>query len=541
MAPAGPKTWERQGVTINSPGFKLSPEIAFRFGGISLVVLSAIFFVSTAINREWIGPTAQLILATVVSLAFIAQSFRFDEQRWRITFAAGGAAGLFISGVVGHLGLDILSMPAATAWLAVSIAAFLGLSRAHKAQLIAVLAAPATFIGSVLLIAAGVDSPSVIAATAAIWALALAGVCHGQGWSIARSVGVAVAGLLVTIAATATGASSSPLVVLVAVLAIGVLVVQQSVELRKGKDGRYPLAAAFEARVFAMFTSGVALTLALLLDGATLFSRPGDDYIGWAVMAVGVFGGAIATVAPAKVDRLMVILHQLASIGTAAVGLAIIVQGPALLVGLLGAAVVSAALARTTKLTEATGLALTLATIVMVWSTGIVLNGLVDGGLSLGEALATGAVLASLYGATWLVRHREEINLTTAGLSWLATLLWVASVWQAAPQAQMWISISWVALSIGLLASRPLWTEQLAGDHFAKAINLALGTLAVTGLKLVFVDLVAVDILWRAGLFFVIGGTFLRLAFVLPGMLGGQSSAGSSARPDVESSEHSMM
>ena len=174
--------WQRpQGVNINAPRFSLSPELLFRFGGISLVVLSAIFFVSTAINREWIGPTAQLALATLVSLGFIAQSNRFDERRWRITFAAGGAAGLFISGVVGHLGLDILSMNAATGWLAVAVAAFLGLARIHNAQVLAVLAAPATFIGSMLLVAAGVDSPTVIAATAAVWAVALAGTCQGQG------------------------------------------------------------------------------------------------------------------------------------------------------------------------------------------------------------------------------------------------------------------------------------------------------------------------------------------------------------------------
>ena len=527
------KTWEREGVTINSPRFTLSPELAFRFGGISLVVLSAIFFVSTAINREWIGPTAQLILATLVSFGFIAQSFRFDQRRWRTTFAAGGAAGLFISGVVGHLGLDILSMTAATAWLAVSVVAFLGLARIHSAQVLAVLAAPATFIGSMLLMAAGVDSPAVIASTSAVWTLVLASTCQDQGWSIARAAGVVVAGFLVLIAASASAVAVGP--VLVAVAAIGLLAFQQAVELQKDQDGSYRPSAAIEARVFAMFFPGVALTLALVLKDATLFSRAGDDLTGWTVLTVGIVGGLLATVAP-KIDRLMVTLHQLAGLSTAAVGLAIIIQGPALLVGLLGATVVSAALARTTKLVEATGLALMLGALVMTWGSVIVLFGLVDDGLTLGEAMATGTVIASLYIGLWFIRHRDDLP-TAAGLSWVATLLWVAALWQAAPQAQMWISISWAAMSVGLLASRSLWNVQLAQQHFAKVINLALGTLAVTGLKLVFIDLVAVDILWRAALFFVIGGTFLRLAFVLPGMLGGQRPAAPSTTSEATSSE----
>ena len=128
-----------------------------------------------------------------------------------------------------------------------------------------------------------------------------------------------------------------------------------------------------------------------------------------------------------------------------------------------------------------------------------------------------------------------------AALLWVSALLWVAALWQAAPQAQMWISISWVAMSVALLASRPLWNAELAAEHFAKAINLALATLAATGLKLIFVDLVAVDILWRAGLFFVIGGTFLRLAFLLPEMLGAQQRVASTTTSEVQSSEHPLM
>ena len=547
-AAPGPKTWERQGVRINSPRFEVGPEFLFRVGGISFVVLSAIFFVSTAINREWIGPTAQLILATLVSLGFIAQSFRFDDRRWRVTFAAGGAAGLFISGIVGHLGLDILSMAMATAWLGGAIGAFLGLSRLHNSQVVALLAAPATFIGSSLLVAAGVDSPTVMAATAATWSVALAVTCHRRGWFVARGGGVVIAGILslgATINATLNGIETGTVAaVLAAIASIGVLAWQQAVELWADQSGEYGWLAAFEARVFAFFIPGSALLIGNLVESSQRFETTTLDAAGVAVLAIGLLGAVVVTLTSKKIDRLMLTLHQLASLGTVLVGLAILIQGPVLLVGMLAATVVSAALARETQLVEAKAAALLLGGLAALWSAAIILGGLTAGGLSLGEAGATGLVLLSLYFGLWMIRRREDVTVAAA-LVWGATLLWVASMWQAAPQAQMWISISWVAMSVAVLLSRPVWNVELARERFTNAITVALATLAITGLKLIFIDLVAVDILWRAGLFFVIGGTFLRLAFVLPGMLRdepvGDTPPPPAANPEVESSQPSLM
>ena len=547
-AAPGPKTWERQGVRINSPRFEVGPEFLFRVGGISFVVLSAIFFVSTAINREWIGPTAQLILATLVSLGFIAQSFRFDDRRWRVTFAAGGAAGLFISGIVGHLGLDILSMAMATAWLGGAIGAFLGLSRLHNSQVVALLAAPATFIGSSLLVAAGVDSPTVMAATAATWSVALAVTCHRRGWFVARGGGAVIAGILslgATINATLNGIETGTVTaVLAAIASIGVLAWQQAVELWADQSGEYGWLAAFEARVFAFFIPGSALLIGNLVESSQRFETTTLDAAGVAVLAIGLLGAVVVTLTSKKIDRLMLTLHQLASLGTVLVGLAILIQGPVLLVGMLAATVVSAALARETQLVEAKAAALLLGGLAALWSAAIILGGLTAGGLSLGEAGATGLVLLSLYFGLWMIRRREDVTVAAA-LVWGATLLWVASMWQAAPQAQMWISISWVAMSVAVLLSRPMWNVELARERFTNAITVALATLAITGLKLIFIDLVAVDILWRAGLFFLIGGTFLRLAFVLPGMLSdepvGDTPPPPAANPEVESSQPSLM
>ena len=465
-----------------------------------------------------------------------------------MTFAAGGAAGLFISGIVGHLGLDILSMAMATAWLGGAIGAFLGLSRLHNSQVVALLAAPATFIGSSLLVAAGVDSPTVMAATAAIWSVALAVTCHRRGWFVARGGGAVIAGILslgATINATLNGIETGTVAaVLAAIASIGVLAWQQAVELWADQSGEYGWLAAFEARVFAFFIPGSALLIGNLVESSQRFETTTLDAAGVAVLAIGLLGAVVVTLTSKKIDRLMLTLHQLASLGTVLVGLAILIQGPVLLVGMLAATVVSAALARETQLVEAKAAALLLGGLAALWSAAIILGGLTAGGLSLGEAGATGLVLLSLYFGLWMIRRREDVTVAAA-LVWGATLLWVASMWQAAPQAQMWISISWVAMSVAVLLSRPMWNVELARERFTNAITVALATLAITGLKLIFIDLVAVDILWRAGLFFLIGGTFLRLAFVLPGMLSdepvGDTPPPPAANPEVESSQPSLM
>ena len=527
-----------QAATVNSPSVGLTAETAFRFGGISLVVLSAIFFVSTAISRGWIGPAAQLFLATVVSLGFVAQSFRFADDRrpWRVTFAAGGAAGLFISGVVGHVGLDILPLTAATGWLAAAIGLILVLARTHGSEVLAVMAAPATLIGMVLLNSAGVDSPAFIAAIGAVWAILLGVTCFEQRWPIARSIGALTAGFIVSIGAVVADLDGLGALVTLAVaagvVAVAALAWQQASELRGNPPQSWASASALEARVFALFIPWTAATVAWLLDDSTIWTRSGDDYQGWAIMVVGLLGAAFATTAEEKLGELMAALHQLASIATMAVGLAVLTQGPALLVGLLGTAVVSGVLARQTRLPEMMAAAAGLSTLVLTWTAGLILGALAEDGLTIGESLATGAVVAAAFGGLWLARERPEAPAGVA-LLWVGFLLWIAALWREVPQEQMWISISWVAVSVGVLASRALWNVDLARQHFSKAINLALVTLGLTGAKLIFVDLVAVDILWRAGLFFVIGATFLRLAFVLPDMLGADEADRSQLSPEA--------
>ncbi len=534
--PAGPPPPQPPSPRPTSPPARSSfapLEWLFRVGGIGLVVLAAVFFVSTAISRGWIGPTAQLVLATGASLGLVAQSFRFGEGRrpWRVTMAAGGAAAFFVSGVVGYVGLDLLSLPVAVGWLAVAVGGFLALARLHDSELISVFGAPALFAGMVLL--AGEVEPAgvVLVLAAGLWALALALVTHGRGWVMGRSVGAVTAAAIAAVGTLVVAddgvTSMSMAVVMFAVGAVLSLAVSQATEFDpdSGIGGRTLM--LLEARLAAVSIPWAGVVLAVLLVEAPFLAISS----GWAFMGVGLLFGLGVTALHTTWHPTMVMLHQLAAVGTTTVGLTLLLDGPALLAGLFAQAVITGVLADRSRAPEMLVGATALGGIVASWTAMLLVAGALETGLDIGNGLVTAIVVVTGLAAGWRFRNHALLGDVWI-LPWLAVLTWFAAVWQSAPQGQMWVSMSWAFAGVALLVSRQIWTGTLRAERVRMAVKVGLATLVVTGAKLIFVDLVAVDVLWRAALFFVIGGVFLRLAFVLPTLLNESNDPPANNSPD---------
>ncbi len=503
------------------PARAFNLEQIFRLGGISLVVLAAVFFVSTAITRGWIGPHAQLTLAAVTSLAMIGQSFRFTpvQNAWRNTMAIGGSACLFVSGVVGHFGLDILNINVAMAWLGGTVLGFLALGRAHSSEAIAVSGAPAAVLGALLFTASGDANAAVMLGLGAIWALAVLAATFEQRWFSARAAGATASAIVITMGAlidpsdtmTRVGAS-------IGVLSVLALVASQLREYTvTAREGQLPLVAQIEARLSATVTPWVVLIASILIH-ADLSFFDATESIGWFAIAAGVLVVAAATAAPGRIHPTLVMLHQLAGLGTAAVGLVAVLDGPALIAALLVQTLISAAFAYRTSSPEMIIGACVLGAVPSLWTLAMVSQGLVGDVLTIGEIVVTGATIATFAAVSFMLRRRPNVQNAWI-LGWGALLLWAAASLQGVPQTQMVISLVWAGSAIVLIATRrALWGSQTVAQA-RMVLNIALGTLLLTGAKLVFVDLVAVDVLWRAALFLLIGGTFLRLAFVLPSIL----------------------
>ena len=93
------------------PTFAVGVEALLRWAGIGLVVLAALFLVSTAIERGWIGPQLQLAAATALGFALIGGAFRLVAERrtYALALANGGAAVIVICAGAAHIWLGLYS------------------------------------------------------------------------------------------------------------------------------------------------------------------------------------------------------------------------------------------------------------------------------------------------------------------------------------------------------------------------------------------------------------------------------------------------
>ncbi len=493
-------------------------EWLFRIGGISLVVLAAVFFVSTAISRGWISPVGQLVLATCGSFGLIAQAFRFLPKRrtWAVTFAGGGASGVFVSGVIGHLGLELLSLRVVAGWLAGAIVLFVVLAKIMDSEVLAGLGGVATATGALLLVSDGASGAPTYFVAGITWVAALLAVSASRDWHVARSLGGLVGGFVLLGAVGLAADEGMTALTIVATLAgIGVVCALARDQIRSFVEGGSKPLANLEARVAAGTVPWIGLMTGIAVVGST--SLP-DESAGAVLVAVGIACLLGLQVLRASIPSTMHMLHSVASVGTVALGAAVAIDGPGLLAALLANACASAALAWRTRSLESIALATIVSSVVLLWSAGLAVSAFVDGPMSSAEIIVTAFVVAAgLLGSWWVRNHRSLGDVWL--LSWVVTLTWVAAAWQGVPQAQMWISASWAAMGVAAMASSPVWRGALAGIRWRQAVYAGMVTLGLTGAKLILVDLQSVDVLWRAGLFLVVGGVFLRLAFVLPELL----------------------
>ena len=502
-----------------SPSSSFGAEMLLRYAGVAMVVASAIFFVSTAISRGWIGPAAQLALATITSLVMIGSSFRFAQERrpWAITMAVGGATSLFVTGAVGFLGLNLLSFPVAVGWLIVSLAAYVLLARLLHAESIAIASAPALIAGIVMLRYGAEFEPSFLSLLGSAYVVAITAAAHLRGWFWARSLGAAagagVAGLEV-LALFSIDSSTSLIVGLFATAVIAILVAgaSQAIEFARVDSGDHTNPAAIiEARVAALIIPWLSVVTAAV---AVEIGATSIDFF-WVVAVVGSIAGAVvAALRPLTIS--MRLLHGAAAIGTVAVALVAAADGPALLVALLVQALIAAALAYRFRTPDMIVLAAILGVVVAAITTGQVLNGAFFNGLSVTGSLSILAVVVASGVVGWVLRRGGQ---TQHGwiVTWVLGLGWAAASFRDIPQGQMIVTLVWAAIGVALVVGGSRLLEPTV-------VHAGFVTLAVTATKLIFVDLVTVDVLWRAALFFVVGSLFLRLAFMLPQLTGVQTS-----------------
>jgi hypothetical protein len=145
------------------------------------------------------------------------------------------------------------------------------------------------------------------------------------------------------------------------------------------------------------------------------------------------------------------------------------------------------------------------------------------------DVVHLGVVLLAAAWAAWELQSVEGRRLGTflAGIAFGGAVLWPVSALIHVPQGQALISAAWASLGFAaLVAAFTRSSIRLA--------QISLVTLGVVMVKLLTVDLAAVDTFWRVALFFVLGGTFLFASFRVGTVLQSLDSDTTQDPPDDE-------
>lgn len=481
-------------------------EVLLKWSGLILLFLSALFLVSTAIQRGWIGPELQLVGAAAIGFTLIGGGAVLGARLpgWDTPLMAMGIAILAASAAAGWAWLSLGSHEP---WMAVSFAVLIlsiGLTIRLGRPGVAATGLVTTLIGLSFL-------ASSLAQLAIVAALGIVTVDWASVWRQLSSLHVitVVAGLLTFGGiAIAAGFENDP-------VSLNVLVAGATVTLTF-----WVMPLLFTLRPPVRSTSGLNWCPTIDRISASLPALFGTAW----VLSMGTTGqeagtpffwtGSLALVSTGLVAAhgrfapTVWISQALGGMAALTIGWVSIFDGPALLAGL---ALQAAALlvfiefvADPWARLQAWGLA-TLAGLVAFMGMAEAID---SGHPIIDDAVHLGVVGLAGVWAFWLLRRSEDDQLGrfVAGTAYAGAAFWPISALIHVSQGQALISAAWAVLGFAALAlGFARSSQRVAWVGFA--------TLAVVMVKLLTIDLAAVDTFVRVALFFVLGGAFLFSSF----------------------------
>lgn len=528
---AGPETKAAEAV-----GRDLDAETMLKWTGVSLVSLAALFLVSTAVSRGWIGPRLQLSLATLGGAGLLAVALRLpaDRRPWSVALAHGGLVVLGICAGAAHAWLDLVSLPVSTALVACVVGlAMVVADRLDHANLVS------TGVVIALIVPAVITTYEAFGpAFTAPWLLGLVAVSitvsWWRDWWAPRLIALVTIGLpLVLVAGDASGSATGIRIVVQFSIVAAALLWWMAPWLRPAPgahrwlDGRSVMVLpglVWLASSILWFPGELAgLEWATSDRAGAVVERIGTASgsaavaglaaAGFAALAVAAWSGAIR-----PLSRVLVVGHLVGVSVVTTIGLALVIDGPALLLSLAVQTIGLAVLARHSRDRWVEANAAMLAAVVGAWTAAGIIIG-IDEGLAWPYATSYLIVVAVAAGIALAARDVNRPVFDGVVLAaWVALLLWFMAVVGALPQGQMLVSLVWAALGAAVVAVGAGFTAPsitINPDDGIALRRLGLITLAATVVKLVTIDLAEVDTIWRALLFAVVGAGLLRLGFRL--------------------------
>lgn len=554
-APPPPPPMEPWVGPVSKPAFDLddlTPERFVRWAGLVLVALAAIFLVSTAIQRGWIGPELQLAGATAAGLGLLGAAFRLRDHGpgWATSLGIAGATVLAFCATATHTWLDLV--PAAAAAVAVAAASAVSVAAAWRLgrESVAVAAGLAALWVPPTLGLHHELSPEFLALALGAIVVAATGLGLVRPWPLVRTgIGWLAALMLLAVLANieqtydrVTLPGRGPLAGVAVALAaaalwLGPVLATQLVGRRPvaGDDGRpSPFAvdgylstvgqqlAAIDHRLLAVVPGWCWLAVAAVTG--TDRSRP-FGLLGLAVAA----GFALVTTATwLRLPRALGLVQALGVSGVAAVALVALIDGPLLMVALTVHTAVTVVVARRFRDTALGVSAAVTAAAAGLLVVSDIFRTIAERDTSVGRAAAQAFVVGAIGASAFVVNRfgRRDLAEPAFVVAWVLTLLWAVATFLPGPQGNVVVSALWAAMAVAAVVAGLRWLSSTVRTVGLLTLALAVG-------KLLTVDLAVVDVFWRVGLFFLIGAGLLRLAYVLP-RLAAQARARAEAEAEVE-------
>ncbi len=495
--------------------------------GIGLFLLGLAFFFKYSIDQGWLGPWVRVIIGLAFGTILLAFGLRLigNHRHFGQVLLGGGIAAYYITGFASFQLLNLVPYPVAFAFMAATtiFAFFLSIGfDAVPLALIAVIGGLATplvlntgernitaLVGYTLLLLAGATAIFMFKGWRSLLWSAFVG-----GWAV-----LLIPAVLALSQSERWTLEAGAIFMLLAFWILPVLRDLLSME----NPARWPRPELdiFESVVSPDWRDSMDLSVHLLtfltpfavIGYSVGLDWPGSNGDVWGFISLA--GAAVFGVLAWSLNnrqKQLAYTHALTAVALFTLGISLILEGDVLFVALALEAALLQATARRRQDIRIEWIANTGWLLLVIWlAARLAYPYATELAVFNAYSLSNLAIILLLGGMSWVVRTQQVVWLYRIGAH-IGFLWWLWRELERLPSGNALVTVAWSIYALAILGVGS-W---LKGTNRLPIMNIGIATLFLVVGKLILVDLVVLDAVWRILLFLGVGALLLVLSYYLP-------------------------